>query len=150
MPFISLSPYANSAMRERTQSFEVLKQFCVRILLVPWKCQLISSCFLNELFKKTHYICSSTSNFSLDKVSTDLSGNFAWKYSCNYLFFLYLLLLVVIVIWNLFLFLLFLWNLLVATFCNSLKGLCSLVAQVLWPHCFSLRDVLLESIFTAV
>lgn len=64
---------------KKKSNLKVSKQFCVRILLVPWQYQMISSCFLRELLKNMYSICSSTSSFSLEKVSTDLSGNFAWE-----------------------------------------------------------------------
>lgn len=134
-------------LREDGKSnLKLSKQFCVRILLVLWKYQIISSCFLNELFKNMYSICSSTSNFSLEKVSTDLSGNFSWKKedSCNFLFCP----LMIVVIWNLGLLFFFL------LFCSSYEIHC-LVPSVthsktlflawigLMPHCYfyCLREV---------
>lgn len=90
-------------------------------MLVLWRYQIISSCFLNELFKNMYSICSSTSNFSLEKVSTDFSGNFSW--AKNIVAILYFVPFGDYSDLKYFFFSQFLWNSLVALFCNSFKDL---------------------------
>jgi len=118
---------------KKKSNSKLSKQFCVRILLVPWKYQIISACFPNELFKNMYSICSSTPSFSLEKFSTDLSGKFSWeKYIVAILYFITFSDCSGLKSCS---FLQFLWNSLTATFCNSLHRLYDhAVIFILWER----------------